>query len=109
MNIFLGIIYNIGQFGIGGYIYLSENHWYSFSVGVGQGSNNFHELSSHSLLLRLAVEHGAMNIQIFGDSQIAINRMTRHYKKHCVKLTQLKDEVHKLIAILGNVETKNIY
>ena len=55
------------------------------------------------------MEHGAMNIHISRDSQIVIKLITRHYRIHCVKLTQLKDEVHKLIAILGNVEIKNIY
>ena len=51
-----------------GYIYLYENCWYSYSVGLEEGSNNYGSLNSLRLLLRLVVDYGAMNIQIFGDS-----------------------------------------
>ena len=36
---------------VGGLLYLFENHWFSFKVGLGHGSNYFTKLSPLRLLL----------------------------------------------------------
>ena len=73
-----------------------------------EGSNNFVQLSALRILLRLAVEHKALNLQIYGDSQIIIKWSTSQNKIHCVQLIRLLLDVHRLIALIGNVEIKHI-
>ena len=92
-----------------GYLYFSDNHWYSFKASLREGSNNFVQLSALRILLRLTVEHEALNLQIYGDSQIIIKWITGQNKIHYVQLIMLLDEVHRLISLIGNVEIKHIY
>jgi ribonuclease HI len=42
--------------GVGGSLHLSENHFLSFSVSLGEATNNFNELMALYLLLLLALE-----------------------------------------------------
>ena len=58
--------------GAGGMLYLSD-HFFSFKVGLGVGTNNFAELCALKLLLLLARRNSLDKIQIFGDSQLVIN------------------------------------
>ena len=77
-----------------GNLYFSDNHWYSFKASLREGSSNFVQLSALRILLRLAVEHEALNLQIYGDSQIIIKWITSQNKIHYVQLIMLLDEVH---------------
>ena len=92
-----------------GYLYLSKQHWYSFKAGIGEGTNNFAELSAIRLLLRMDAEHKVRNFQIFGDSQITIKRISSQNMIHNVRLVLLLEQVHRLIDSLEKVEIKHIY
>ena len=37
--------------GAGGILHLSKSHWFSFKAGIGEGTNNFMELSAIRLLI----------------------------------------------------------
>ena len=59
--------------GVGGILYLSDEHFFTFSAGLGLGTNNFAELLALKLLIILALKQGVHTLQIFGDSQLVIN------------------------------------
>ena len=59
--------------GAGGVLYLSDEHYFTFSTGLGLGTNNFAEHLALKLLITLALKYGVHTLQIFGDSQLVIN------------------------------------
>ena len=54
--------------GVGGLLYINDDHYVTFKVGLGSGTNNLAEIFSLKLLLTLALEKQISNMQIFGDS-----------------------------------------
>ena len=58
--------------GVGGVLFISDAHFFSFKVGLGMGTNNFVELCALKLLLYLAKRNSLDKIQIFSDSQLVI-------------------------------------
>ena len=55
-----------------GDLYYSKKSWIAFILGLGQGTNNYAELSSLRILLFLTKERDIKKLQIFGDSQVII-------------------------------------
>eukprot|EP00253_Pinus_taeda_P030540 PITA_30540 len=49
-------------------IHLNHDHSIRASVGLGQGSNNYAELSALRLLMCWSIQRNILSIQIFGDS-----------------------------------------
>ena len=66
--------------GVGGILYISDSHFFSFKVGLGLGTNNFAELCALKLLLYLARRNSLDKIQIFDDSQLVINWASGKYR-----------------------------
>ena len=66
--------------GVGGLIYITDQHFFSYKVGLGSSSNNFAELLSLKLLLSLSLDKNLKKLQIFGDSQLVINWATGKYR-----------------------------
>ena len=54
--------------GAGGMLYISDEHYFSFKHGLGDGTNNTAELCALKLLLTLAKMKDYEKINIFGDS-----------------------------------------
>ena len=54
--------------GAGGLLYISDEHYFTFSVGLGLGTNNFAKLIALKLLFTLALKYEIHTLQIFGDS-----------------------------------------
>ena len=59
--------------GGGAYLYLSESHYFSLSMGLGVGTNNFAEIMSLKFLLIFVVEKGIKRLTVLGDSMNVIN------------------------------------
>ena len=59
--------------GVGGVLFISDDHFYTFKAGLGFGTNKYAELIGLKLLLTLSLEHNYKHLQIFGDSQLVIN------------------------------------
>ena len=59
--------------GVGGLLYISDEHYFTFSAGLGMGTNNFAELLALKLLFTLALKYEIHTLHIFGDSQLVIN------------------------------------
>ena len=59
--------------GGGAYLYLSDSHYFSLTMGLGAGTNNFAEIMSLKLLLIFATEKGIKRLTVLGDSMNVIN------------------------------------
>ena len=55
--------------GAGGVLYLSHEHYFTFSAGLRLGTSNFGELLALKLLITLALKYGVHTLQIFGNSR----------------------------------------
>lgn len=54
-------------------LYLSQNHFFALSMGLGVGINNYAELMGLKLLMLFSIEQWCKSIQMFGDSMNVIN------------------------------------
>ena len=54
--------------GVGGLIYITGQHFFSYKAGLGFGSNNFAKLLGLKRLLSLSLDKNLKKLQIFGDS-----------------------------------------
>ena len=59
--------------GAGGILFLKADHYITFKVGLGLGTNNYAELFYLKLLIILALKKQIKHIHIFGDSMLVIN------------------------------------
>ena len=73
--------------GAGGILYLSDEHFFTFSAGLGLGTNNYAELLALKLLIILDLKQGVQSLQIFGDSQLVINWVTGKFRINNIVLT----------------------
>ena len=82
--------------GGGAVLHLSQQHFFHFQMGLGEGTNNFAELLSLKLLLQFALEKGCKHLQIFGDSLIIINWVNKVQQCRTLALITLFEEVNRL-------------
>ena len=61
--------------GAGGILYLSDEHFFAFSAGLGMGTNNYAELLALKLLITLALKQGVQTLHIFGYSQLVSSEL----------------------------------
>ena len=95
--------------GAGGILFISDRHFVTFKAGLGLGTNNFAELCALKLLLRLTQKHNLDKIQVFGDSQLAINWASGKYRLLNLELAMILQDVHYLADSLDYVSFKHIY
>lgn len=63
--------------GIVGCLYLSNSHYFLLKSGLGEGTNNFVDLLALKMLLLFVVQKGCRNLQVFSDSMLIINKVSR--------------------------------
>ena len=95
--------------GAGGIQYLSDEHFFTFSAGLGLGTNKFAKLLALKLLIILALKQGVHTMQIFGDSQLVINWVSGKFRMNNILLTQILQEVIRISNFLAKVDYKHIY
>ena len=95
--------------GVGGLIFITDEHFFTFKAGLGSGSNNFAELLGLKLLLTLSLENNFKTLQIFGDSQLVINWVSGKYRIQNVQLAQILMEVNRLVDMFDSVVFMHIY
>ena len=66
--------------GAGGLLFIFDEHYFTFKAGLGYGTNNYAELLELKLLITLALDKHFNKWQIFGDSQLVINRAIGKYQ-----------------------------
>ena len=62
-----------GICGVGGFLFLKDNHSFSFKAALGIGTNNWAEMYALWLLMRLASEKGINQLQVLGDSNLILD------------------------------------
>ena len=91
------------------FYFFSEDRFISFKAGLGNGSNNYTELLSLKLLLKLALDNQISKLQVFGDSQLVINWVNGLYRMHKLLLSPLLFEVIRFTEMLDSVVFKHYY
>eukprot|EP00253_Pinus_taeda_P008165 PITA_08165 len=95
--------------GAGMVIHLNESHSISASVGIGNGSNNFAELSVLKLLLCWLIQRHIFAIQIFGDSLNVIKWVNGINRCQNYMLRPLLEEVMNLKQSFNSFYLDHIY
>ena len=75
--------------GGGAAFHLSEGHFFHFSVGLGDGTNNYVELLSLKFLMLFALEKGCSRLQVFWDSMIILNQIIELQRCHTLQLVPI--------------------
>ena len=83
--------------GVGGMLYISDEHYFSYKEGLGLGTNDYAELCALKLLLFLARRNSLAKIQIFGDSQLVINWASSKFRLMNLDLSMILQEVNRLM------------
>ena len=94
--------------GAGGILFLKDDHYITFKASLGVGTNNFAELYSLKLLIRLALKKQIKHIQIFGDSMLVINWISGKFRVHNVQLAQFLQEVIRLVDFFDQAVFKHV-
>ena len=71
-----------GLCGGGVILHLSEQHSFHIQLGLGQGINNYVDILTLNILLTSARERNCTHIQIFGDSMLVINWVSKIQNFH---------------------------
>ena len=101
INLTLGVFYgssveDASACGDGGILYFSDKLYFSFKASLGAGTNNTAELCALKLLLTLARMKDYAKLQVFGNSQRAINWAKGEFRMHNLELSLILQEVHRL-------------
>ena len=83
--------------GGGALLYLSDSHYFSLTMGLGEGSNNYAELMSLKLLLIFAIEKGINRLIVFGDSMNVINWTKQIQECRNIRLANILSSVQTVI------------
>ena len=83
--------------GGGEILYMSDSHFFSLTMVLGAGSNNFAELMSLKLLLIFAIEKGINRLTVLGDSMNAINWIKQIQACRNVRLANLLSVIQTVI------------
>jgi ribonuclease HI len=96
---------NPGKMGIG-FALLDdrENPIYKGSDFIGVGTNNEAEYKALISLLKIAVENGIQNLNIFGDSQLIIKQVNGEWKVKAEHLRPFFREARELAKTIPNLK-----
>jgi len=95
--------------GGGALLFLTENHYFKISIGLGEGSNNYAEILSLKLLLVFAIEQNVKDITVYGDSMNVINWTKGTQRCINLNLQNLLEDVLLLISSLETFSCHHIY
>jgi len=95
--------------GGGAVLYLSASHYFTLSMGLGAGSNNYAELQSLKLLLIFALEKGCLSLTCFGDSMNVINWVKRTQECRNLRLGNLLNEIRMILLNFDNFTCRHVY
>ena len=90
-------------------IYISETHYFSFSVGCGLCTNTRAELLALWSILRVCYLMGLPIQMIFGDSMVIISWVNRLSALHAPTLKHWCDEIFTMIQLGPPVTFNHIF
>ena len=83
--------------GGGAILYLSDSHYFSLTMGLGAGSNNYAEIMSLKLLLIFSIEKGINKLTVLGDSLNVINWTMQIQDCRNVRLANILSSIQTVI------------
>jgi ribonuclease HI len=83
--------------------------FFKYKATCGRGTNDNVELLALKLTLMLDVEHGAINLQVFGDSQLAINWMQGEIELENFLFQPVFDEAQRLKVLFQSLSFCHMY
>lgn len=89
---------NPGHRGIGALLISPQGERFTISENIGFGTNNEAEYLACIALLEKAVERGAENIIVRGDSMLVINQITGEWGVNSERLDRLATQAKRLIS-----------
>lgn len=95
--------------GAGFVIYISETHYYSFSVGCGLSTNTRAELLALWSVLRVCYLMGLPIQMIYGDSMVIIQWVNRLSALHAPTFKHWCDEIFTMIQLAPPVSFSHIF
>jgi len=95
--------------GGGAVLHLSDSHFFTISMGLGEGTNNFAELMSLKLLLIFALEKGCTSITCFGDSLNVINWVNNTQDCRNMRLGNLLAATRRVISSFDSFSCRHVY
>ena len=90
-------------------IYLSETHYYCFSVGCGNSTNTRAELLALWSVLRVSHLMGLPIKMIYGDSLVVISWVNRISTLDLPTLKHWCDEIYTMLRLAPPVSFNHIY
>lgn len=90
------------------YLFHMDILW-STTLDLGSGLNNWAELNSLLILLRLASETEIQNLQIYGDSQFVIDLVNGKNKLQTLLLEPVFNQVRDLTGKFNHCSCTNVY
>ena len=95
--------------GSGFVIYLSDTHYFSFSMGCGCSTNTRAELLALWAVLRVSLMMGLPMHLIFGDSMVIISWLNRLSALDVPSLMHWCDDIRNMLQLVPPVIFKHIF
>ena len=95
--------------GGGAVLYLSETHYFTITMGLGPGSNNYAELMSLKLLLIFASERGIKRLSVCGDSLNVINWIKKIQACRNIRIVNILSTVQNIILSYDTFLCQHVY
>ena len=94
--------------GLGGVLYLSENHKIQARFAPGNCTNNKVELAALHLVLNLAINNNISQLQVFGDSKMVVDWVNRKIQINAPHLQQLLNAIRRLLEFFTGFRISHI-
>jgi ribonuclease HI len=78
--------------------FFSDAHYITFKANSGRGTNNMAEFLALKTLLKLALDLGVNNLQVYGDSSFVVNWMQGNQQLHNIDLHGIGEDLKKLAS-----------
>jgi ribonuclease HI len=109
-DFFDGASQNNGESCGGGVVlFLTQNHYFKISMGLGPGTNNRAELMALKLLLLFVVDKNISSLQIFGDSLLVISWIQKTQRCHNILLAPLIEEIFRILIAFDTYSIRHVY
>jgi ribonuclease HI len=90
-------------------LFISDRHFIKFKAGLGPGTNNSAELMALRCLLKLAFEKGATQLQVFGNSSLAINWIKGDLQVQNVLLRPLAEQLKEVANLFEQISFTHVF
>jgi ribonuclease HI len=95
--------------GGGGILYLSDSHYFTLTIGLGTGTNNYAELMSLKLLIAFAIEKNCQTFTVFGDSMNVINLIKGTQRCTNTRLANIVEDIKFLQTSFDSLTCRHVY